>query len=51
MYKFIMYIWLLFAGAPALGYVKHLYDEDENKSGAVAVFIIVIATAIAVYLL
>lgn len=50
MYKFFLYIWLLFAGAPALGYVKHLYDEDENKGGAVAVLVILLVTAVAVYL-
>lgn len=49
MYKIFLYIWLLFAGAPALGYAKYLYDEEENKGGAAAVFIITIVAAAAVY--
>lgn len=50
LYKVFLILWLIVTGNLALGYARYVHDEEENKSGAVAIFALVILTVGAVYM-
>lgn len=43
-FKFLYVVLFILAAAPVLGYVRHLHDDEENTSGALVVFVIVMLT-------
>lgn len=48
-YQTIYIILYIILSIPVLGYGRYLHDEEDNKLGAVAVFILVIITGFGVY--
>lgn len=47
--KFIYLLLFLLTAAPVLGYVRHLHDEEENRSGAFVVLVFILITAAALW--